>query len=68
MLALGNNLIGLAAGPLVTGAVADRWGLSTALQLVPIVSLAAAAVFVVGRRIAPDRQAVAADVTPAVGA
>jgi predicted MFS family arabinose efflux permease len=49
MLAMANNLIGLAAGPLVTGALADRLGLPTALQLVPVVSLAAAAVLVVGR-------------------
>jgi predicted MFS family arabinose efflux permease len=55
MLALANNLIGLAAGPLVTGALADRVGLATALRLVPAASLAAAAVLVLGRRMAPDR-------------
>jgi MFS family permease len=49
MLAMANNLIGLAAGPLVTGFLADRLGLPTALQIVPVVSLAAAAVLVVGR-------------------
>jgi MFS family permease len=49
MLAMANNLIGLAAGPLVTGSLADRLGLPTALQIVPVVSLAAAAVLVVGR-------------------
>jgi predicted MFS family arabinose efflux permease len=55
MLALANNLIGLAGGPLVTGALADRLGLATALRLVPAASLAAAAVLVLGRRMAPDR-------------
>jgi MFS family permease len=56
MLALANNLIGLAAGPLVTGALADRLGLAAALRLVPIVSLAAVVVLVLGRRIAPNRR------------
>ena len=55
VLALANNLIGLAGGPLVTGALADRLGLATALRLVPAASLAAAAVLVLGRRMAPDR-------------
>jgi predicted MFS family arabinose efflux permease len=53
MLALANNLVGLAAGPLVVGALADRVGLATALGLAPAVSLAAAAVLLVGRSIAP---------------
>jgi predicted MFS family arabinose efflux permease len=55
VLALANNLIGLAAGPLVTGALADRVGLATALQVVPVASLAAAAVLLVGLRLSPDR-------------
>ena len=55
VLALANNLIGLAGGPLVTGALADRLGLATALRLVPAASLAAAVVLVLGRRLAPDR-------------
>ena len=66
MLALANNLIGLAAGPLVTGALADRLGLPTALQLVPLISLAAVAVLLLGRRMAPDRQGHTAEGTPAV--
>jgi MFS family permease len=64
MLALANNLIGLAAGPLVTGALADRLGLPTALRLVPVVFLAAVAMFVLGRRIAPDRQGHTTELTP----
>src|SRR3712207_4730071 len=66
MLALANNLIGLAAGPLVTGALADRLGLPTALRLVPVISLAAVAVLLLGRRIAPNRQGHTAEGTPAV--
>jgi predicted MFS family arabinose efflux permease len=56
VLALANNLIGLAAGPLVTGALADRFGLATALGIIPVVSAAAAAVLLLGRSIAPHRQ------------
>ncbi|SAL14349.1 transport protein [Caballeronia peredens] len=48
-LTLANNLIGLAPGPLVTGAIADRIGLLGALQLVPLVSVAAMLAFAVGR-------------------
>jgi MFS family permease len=44
-LTLSNNLLGLAAGPLITGLLADALGLATAFQLGPLVSLAAAAVF-----------------------
>jgi predicted MFS family arabinose efflux permease len=61
MLALANNLIGLAAGPLVTGALADQLGLAAALRIVPAVSLAAAAVLGVGRRITPARQGLATE-------
>ncbi|MES2150670.1 MAG: MFS transporter [Pseudomonadota bacterium] len=44
-LTLANNLLGLAPGPLLTGMAADRFGLDVAFQLVPLLSLAAAAVF-----------------------
>lgn len=50
MLTLVNNLLGLAAGPLVTGILADAFGLSTAFQLVPLISIAAAATFLFARR------------------
>ncbi|HJW45638.1 MAG TPA: MFS transporter [Lysobacter sp.] len=50
MLTLVNNLLGLAAGPLVTGLLADRLGLAGAFQLVPLISLAAAAVFYFAKR------------------
>jgi dipeptide/tripeptide permease len=44
-LTLVNNLLGLAPGPYLTGVLADRLGLDVAFRLVPLVSLAAAAVF-----------------------
>lgn len=46
VLTLANNLLGLAPGPLVTGAVADRLGLRVAFTVVPLISIAAALVFV----------------------
>ena len=49
LLTLANNLLGLAPGPVVTGALADSLGLDVALRLIPVVSLAAAACFLVGR-------------------
>jgi MFS family permease len=49
-LSLANNLLGLAPGPIVVGALADIYGLTTALQLVPLVSLVSAAIFAWARR------------------
>ncbi|MES2259429.1 MAG: MFS transporter [Pseudomonadota bacterium] len=49
-LTLANNILGLAPGPYLTGVLADRLGLATAFQLVPLLSLAAAAVFWYARR------------------
>ncbi|RZJ02043.1 MAG: MFS transporter [Brevundimonas sp.] len=49
-LTLANNLLGLAPGPVVTGALADRLGLDVAFQIIPLVSLVAALVFWIGRR------------------
>ncbi|MGU7769151.1 MFS transporter [Burkholderia sp. MR1-5-21] len=48
-LTLANNLIGMAPGPLLTGWVADHAGLIGALQWIPAVPLAAAAMFAIGR-------------------
>jgi MFS family permease len=45
VLTLANNLIGLAPGPAVTGALADRVGLQTALQVAACAALFAAGVF-----------------------
>ncbi|MNE53207.1 Major Facilitator Superfamily protein [compost metagenome] len=44
-LTLSNNLLGLATGPLITGKVSDLIGLQAAFELVPLISIAAAAVF-----------------------
>ncbi|MBV2132568.1 MFS transporter [Pseudomonas sp. MAP12] len=49
-LTLANNLLGLATGPLLTGKVSDLIGLDNAFQLVPLVSIAAAAVFFYAKR------------------
>lgn len=44
-LTLANNMLGLAPGPFITGKVSDLIGLHAAFQWVPLVSIAAAAVF-----------------------
>jgi MFS family permease len=49
-LTLANSLLGLAPGPAATGFVADHVGLMGALQLLPLVSIASTAAFIVGRR------------------
>ncbi|MDG1580409.1 MFS transporter [Pseudomonas sp. GOM6] len=49
-LTLANNLLGLATGPLLTGKVSDLIGLDNAFQLVPLVSIGAAAVFLLAGR------------------
>jgi MFS family permease len=49
-LTLANNLLGLAPGPFITGRVSDLIGLHAAFQWVPLVSLAAAAVFFYAKR------------------
>lgn len=48
-LTLANSLLGLAPGPAVTGALADRFGLLGALRLVPLVAVAATVAFLIGR-------------------
>jgi MFS family permease len=47
---LGNNLIGLAPGPMVVGALSDAYGLKFALGIAPLVCLLAAACFMLGSR------------------
>jgi predicted MFS family arabinose efflux permease len=49
-LTVSNSLIGLALAPFAIGLLADRLGLSAALQLAPIALVAAAAVLLAGRR------------------
>jgi MFS family permease len=49
-LTLANNLLGLAPGPFITGMLADRFGLLSAMQLIPLVALSASVAFTVGYR------------------
>jgi MFS family permease len=48
-LTLANNLLGLAPGPIVTGLIADRIGLVGAMQIVPVMGLAATLAFAIGK-------------------
>jgi MFS family permease len=48
-LTLANNLLGLAAGPLVTGILADKFGLVGAMKIVPIVAVGALTALLIGR-------------------
>jgi len=48
--ALANNILGLAPGPVLTGIAADSIGLDHALQLMPLVGLVAAAAFLQAAR------------------
>jgi predicted MFS family arabinose efflux permease len=50
VLALTQNLIGLAGGPLLTGVLSDRYGLQTAMGMAPLFCLGAAALFLVAAR------------------
>ena len=52
-LTLANNLLGLAAGPLITGILADRLGLESAMKIVPMVAIGALVALVLGRRAYP---------------
>jgi MFS family permease len=52
-LTLANNLLGLAAGPLVVGALADRLGLIDAMKIAPLVSVLAIIALLIGRRAYP---------------
>lgn len=71
VLALFQNLLGLAAGPLFVGALSDAYGLDTALCLIPVFGVVAAAAFLVaGRSYLADMRRVH-DVsveTPSIGA
>ena len=44
-----NNLLGLAAGPIVTGILADKYGLTTAMKLVPFIAVPAIVALLLGR-------------------
>src|SRR3954447_16437747 len=52
-LTLANNLLGLAAGPLVVGILADRIGLEGAMKIMPIVAVGALIALLIGRKAYP---------------
>ncbi|HYJ52975.1 MAG TPA: MFS transporter [Allosphingosinicella sp.] len=52
-LTVANNALGLAAGPILTGRLADSWGLAGALAVLPVPCVAAAIIFWIGRRSYP---------------
>jgi predicted MFS family arabinose efflux permease len=49
-LSLANNLLGLAAGSLVTGILADKFGLVGAMKVVPFVAVGALIALLIGRK------------------
>ena len=49
-LTLANSVLGLAAGPFVVGLLADRYGLETAMKIIPFVSVAVIVALVIGRK------------------
>ena len=53
MVAVVQNLFGLAAGPLITGVLSDAFGLVTALSIMPLFCLASAAVLMAATRVYP---------------
>ena len=53
-LTLANNLLGLAAGPLVVGILADKIGLVDAMKIVPLISVLAIVALLIGRRAYPS--------------
>jgi MFS family permease len=50
VLSVTQNLIGLAGGPLLTGALSDRFGLQAAMGSMPLFCIAAAALFLLASR------------------
>jgi MFS family permease len=50
MVAVVQNLFGLALGPVITGVLSDAFGLAAALTVMPVFCLASAAVLMVGAR------------------
>jgi predicted MFS family arabinose efflux permease len=50
ILTLANNLLGLAAGSLVTGILADEFGLVGAMKIVPIAAVGALIALLIGRK------------------
>ena len=57
VLALFQNLFGLAAGPFIAGALSDAWGLVPALTMTPFAAILAAAAFLLAARSYEDDKA-----------
>ena len=66
MVAVVQNLFGLAAGPFITGALSDAFGLASALAVMPLFCVAAALVMLAGARAYPADLARAQATSPAV--
>ena len=66
VLALFQNLFGLAVGPFVAGVLSDAYGLQAALSLVPVFGIVAAVAFVLAARsyVADMQQAQVSDAEP----
>ena len=64
-LTLANNLLGLAAGPLVVGILADRMGLVDAMKIVPLISVLVIIALFIGRRAYPSSIRRAGDIASA---
>ncbi|MCY1527120.1 hypothetical protein D9M68_621760 [compost metagenome] len=56
VLALAFNVIGMAPGSVMTGALADQLGLASAFQLLPLASIASAVVLLIGVRYLRDER------------
>ncbi len=62
VLSLFQNLLGLAAGPLIAGLLSDAWSLETAMAVMPVFGLLAAGLFTaISRSYAEDLRRVAAE-------
>jgi MFS family permease len=69
VLALFQNLFGLAAGPFVAGVLSDAWGLQLALTLTPAFGVLAALAFLLAARSYEiDKERASEPLTPAAGA
>ena len=66
VLALTQNMIGLAAGPLLTGFLSDRYGLQAAMAMAPAFCLLAAVMFVLAARTYEADLKNASDTAPAL--
>ena len=64
VLALFQNLFGLAAGPFIGGVLSDAWGIVPALSTTPLFALVAAAAFMLAARSYENDKAHAADPLP----